>query len=79
MQEIDTKDSIDNTVLDLLSSYSILKSGMEIFNDAVDYDTGLDNKYNDMIKIINMLVMELEPSIEILCHQLSVLLGSEHE
>lgn len=79
MKELDKKDDIDSTVIDLLSSYGILKSSMEIFNDAVDYDTSLDNKYNNMVKVINMLVMDMEPSIEQLCRQLSVQLGNEQE
>ncbi len=76
MHDFDNADRVESLIIDLLSSYCILKSSMEIFTDAVDYDTDLDSKYNSMVKVIDMLVLSMEPSIEQLCMELKVLLDS---
>lgn len=76
MHDFDNADRVESLIIDLLSSYGILKSSMEIFTDAVDYDTDLDSKYNSMVKVIDMLVLSMEPSIEQLCMRLKVLLDS---
>ena len=70
---------IEETMLDLLSSYNTLESCMIIFNNAVDYDTSLDNKYNNMVKVINRLVLDIEPSIAQLSEQLKELLADKEE
>ena len=73
MKEVSKEKQVDDTMLDLLSGYHMLKSTVEIFSEAVDYDTNLDCRYNDMIKLVNMLVLSLDPIIELLCEQLQEL------
>lgn len=61
MDKESIKSHVDDNMVDLLMAYGLLKSIMEIFSEAVSYDTSLENKYINMIKVLQMLVDDVEP------------------
>lgn len=69
--------NVEDNVVDLLLAYSLLQSTIEIFSEAVDYDNSLENKYINMIKVIQKLVDEVEPCIKDLCENLEELFRTE--
>lgn len=69
--------NVEDNVVDLLLAYSLLQSTIEIFSDAVDFDNSLENKYINMIKVIQKLVDEVEPCIKDLCGNLEELFKTE--
>lgn len=69
--------NVEDNVVDLLLTYSLLQSTIEIFSEAVDYDNSLENKYINMIKVIQKLVDEVEPCIKDLCENLEELFKTE--
>lgn len=69
--------NVEDNVVDLLLAYSLLQSTIEIFSEAVDYDNSLENKYINMIKVIQKLVDEVEPCIKDLCGNLEELFKTE--
>lgn len=69
--------NVEDNVVDLLLAYSLLQSTIEIFSEAVDYDNSLENKYINMIKVIQKLVDEVEPCIKDLCENLEELFKTE--
>lgn len=69
--------NVEENVVDLLLAYSLLQSTIEIFSEAVDYDNSLENKYINMIKVIQKLVDEVEPCIKDLCENLEELFKTE--
>lgn len=77
MEKESIEDNINSNVIDLLIAYGMLKSTVEIFSEAVDYDNDLENKYINMIKLIEKLVNDVEPCIKDLCGNLDKLLIAE--
>lgn len=69
--------NVEENVVDLLLAYGLLQSTIEIFSEAVDYDNSLENKYINMIKVIQKLVDEVEPCIKDLCENLEELFKTE--
>lgn len=69
--------NVEDNVVDLLLTYGLLQSTIEIFSEAVDYDNSLENKYINMIKVIQKLVDEVEPCIKDLCENLEELFRTE--
>lgn len=69
--------NLEENVVDLLLAYGLLQSTIEIFSEAVDYDNSLENKYINMIKVIQKLVDEVEPCIKDLCENLEELFRTE--
>lgn len=69
--------NVEDNVVDLLLTYGLLQSTIEIFSEAVDYDNSLENKYINMIKVIQKLVDEVEPCIKDLCENLEELFKTE--
>lgn len=69
--------NVEDNVVDLLLTYGLLQSTIEIFSEAVDYDNSLENKYINMIKVIQKLVDEVEPCIKDLCGNLEELFKTE--
>lgn len=69
--------NVEGNVVDLLLAYGLLQSTIEIFSEAVDYDNSLENKYINMIKVIQKLVDEVEPCIKDLCENLEELFKTE--
>lgn len=69
--------NVEENVVDLLLAYGLLQSTIEIFSEAVDYDNSLENKYINMIKVIQKLVDEVEPCIKDLCENLEGLFKTE--
>lgn len=69
--------NVEENVVDLLLAYGLLQSTIEIFSEAVDYDNSLENKYINMIKVIQKLVDEVEPCIKDLCGNLEELFKTE--
>lgn len=64
MDKESIKSHVDDNMVDLLLTYGLLKSIIEIFSEAVSYDNKLENKYVNMIKVLQMLVDDVEPYIK---------------
>lgn len=79
MDKESIKSNVDNNVVDLLMTYGLLKSTIEIFSEAVACGADLDDKYVNMLKLIHMLVDDVEPCIKELCENLDELLKAMKE
>lgn len=79
MDKESIKSHVDDNMVDLLLTYGLLKSIIEIFSEAVSYDNKLENKYVNMIKVLQMLVDDVEPCIKDLSGNLKELLITEEE
>lgn len=77
MDKESIKSHVDDNMVDLLMAYGLLKSIMEIFSEAVSYDNKLENKYINMIKVLQMPVDDVEPCMKDLCGNLKELLTAE--
>lgn len=77
MDKESVKSNVDNNIVDLLMAYGLLHSAVDIFSEVVVYDTSLGNKYINMVKIMQMLVDDIEPVMESLCENLKELLRTE--
>ena len=77
MDKESIKSHVDDNMVDLLLTYGLLKSIIEIFSEAVSYDNKLENKYVNMIKVLQMLVDDVEPYIKDLSGNLKELLITE--
>ena len=77
MDKESVKSNVDNNIVDLLMAYGLLHSAVDIFSAVVVYDTSLGNKYINMVKIMQMLVDDIEPVMESLCENLKELLRTE--
>ena len=77
MDKESIKSHVDDNMVDLLLAYGLLQSIIEIFSEAVSYDNKLENKYVNMIKVLQMLVDDVEPYIKDLSGNLKELLITE--
>ena len=77
MDKESIKSHVDDNMVDLLLTYGLLKSIIEIFSEAVSYDNKLENKYVNMIKVLQMLVDDVETCIKDLSGNLKELLITE--
>lgn len=77
MDKESVKSNVDNNIVDLLMAYGLLHSAVDIFSEVVVCDTSLENKYINMVKIMQMLVDDIEPVMESLCENLKELLRTE--
>lgn len=77
MDKESIKSHIDDNMVDLLLAYGLLQSIIEIFSEAVSYDNKLENKYVNMIKVLQMLVDDVETCIKDLSGNLKELLITE--
>lgn len=77
MKNDNIQSNISDNVIDLLIAYGMLKSTVEVFSEAIDYNICLDNQYINMIKVIQKLVDEVDPCIKSLCESLEELSKSE--
>ncbi|SEU00432.1 hypothetical protein [Enterocloster lavalensis] len=77
MDKESIKSHVDDNMVDLLLAYGLLQSIIEIFSEAVSYDNKLENKYVNMIKVLQMLVDDVETCIKDLSGNLKELLITE--
>lgn len=77
MDKESIKANVDNNIVDLLMAYGLLHSAVDIFSEVAVCDTSLENKYINMVKIMQMLVDDIEPVMESLCENLKELLRTE--
>lgn len=77
MDKESIKSHVDDNMVDLLLAYGLLQSIIEIFSEAVSYDNKLENKYVNMIKVLQMLVDDVELCIKDLSGNLKELLITE--
>ena len=77
MDKESIKSHVDDNMVDLLLAYGLLQSIIEIFSEAVRYDNKLENKYVNMIKVLQMLVDDVETCIKDLSGNLKELLITE--
>lgn len=77
MDKESIKSNVDNAMVDLLMTYDLLKSTIEIFSEAIVCGADSEDKYVNMLKLIHMLVGDVEPCIKELCENLDNLLMTE--
>ena len=77
MDKESIKSHVDDNMVDLLLAYGLLQSIIEIFSEGVSYDNKLENKYVNMIKVLQMLVDDVETCIKDLSGNLKELLITE--
>ncbi len=77
MDKESIKSHVDYNMVNLLLAYGLVQSIIEIFSEAVSYDNKLENKYVNMIKVLQMLVDDVETCIKDLSGNLKELLITE--